>query len=72
MKATETDARVFNALILNDIVGGPHYATWVEQQKKTIETRMKSFSYRGDIVICCGKSSRSRNSGLALCIVNLY
>lgn len=71
MKLVKED-RVMNALILNDFVAGPHYATWVEQQKKTIETRMKLFSYRGDIIICCGNSSKSRNAGLALCIVDLY
>ena len=64
--------QVLNSLVLNDVVGGPHYATWVEVQVKTIETRMRSFSYRGDIVICCGNKSKSRNAGLALCIVDLF
>lgn len=69
---SKTEGRVMNALILNDYVGGLHYATWVEQQKKTIETRMKAFTYRGELVICCGNKSKTKNAGLALCIVNLY
>lgn len=59
------------AIVLNDYPG-KHYATWVEQQKKTIETRMKGCNYRGDIVICCGGKSVTDNAGKALCIVNLY
>lgn len=59
------------AIILNDYPE-KHYATWVKEKKKTIETRMKSTSYRGDIVICCGNKSVTSNAGKALCIVELY
>lgn len=62
---------IYNCLILNDYPE-KHYATWVFEQKKTIETRMKTFSYRGDLIICCGNKSVTRNAGFALCIVNLY
>lgn len=64
---------IMNALILNDY-DNAMYATWVMQRKKTIETRMnKLFSYRGDLVICCGKTnSIGNNAGKALCIVDLY
>lgn len=65
--------RVYRALILNDYEVD-RYAEWVKIQKKTIETRMKRlFSYRGDVVICCGAAnSVGRNAGRALCIVNIY
>lgn len=66
--------KIYPALILNDYPGA-EYAEWVRTGKKTIETRMKRlFSYRGDIVICCGfkNSMHSPNAGLALCIVNIY
>lgn len=65
--------RIYKALILNDYVGA-HYAELVKTQKKTIETRMgRLFKYRGDVVICCGKTnSVSKNAGKALCIVNIY
>lgn len=63
--------KIYNCLILNDYPE-KHYATWVEEQKKTIETRMKKFSYRGDLIICCGAKSVTRNAGLALCLVNLW
>jgi len=63
--------RIFKAIVLLDEVAGPHYATWVEQRRKTIETRMRLFKYSGDIVICCGASSRTSNSGKALCIVRM-
>lgn len=61
------------ALILNDYLYKP-YAEWVKTGKKTIETRMnRLFTYRGDIVICCGKSnSIGKNAGKALCIVDLF
>lgn len=61
----------FNCLILNDYPGA-HYATWLMQQRKTIETRMKAFKYRGDLIICCGNKSVTANKGLALCVVNLF
>lgn len=61
--------RIFKALILNE-----PYAQWVKEGVKLIETRMKRFSHRGDLVICCdkGKSKKSINAGKALCIVNLW
>ncbi len=41
--------------------------------EKTIETRHRMFYYRGDIVICCGKTnSVGKNAGKALCIVELW
>ena len=60
-----------NCLILNDYPE-LHYATWVSEQKKKIETRNRAFSYRGDLIICCGQKSVTKNAGLALCIVNFY
>jgi hypothetical protein len=65
--------RKYRALILNDYEQA-QYAEWVKTGKKTIETRMnRIFSYRGDLVICCGKSnSVGQNAGKALCIVELY
>ena len=64
-----TSDRIYNAIILNE-----PYAQYVKEQKKTIETRMKAFKYRGDIIICCdkGKSKHSPNAGKALCIVEIY
>lgn len=63
---------VYKALILNDYPGSP-YATWISTGAKTIETRHRSFNYRGDIVICCGKTnSVGPNAGKALCIVDLW
>ncbi len=64
---------IYSALILNDYPNTP-YAQWVKEQKKTIETRMgRLFSYRGDVVICCGKTnSVGDNAGKALCIVEIY
>lgn len=62
---------IYNCIILNDYPGA-HYATWVAEQKKTIETRMKAFKYRGDLIICCGNKSVTANAGKALCLVNLY
>src|SRR5688500_5250198 len=48
-------------------------ADWIKTGEKTIETRQRSFNYRGDIVICCGKTnSVGKNAGKALCIVELW
>lgn len=63
--------REMMAIILNDYPNR-HYATWVKQQKKIIETRMKNCNYRGDLVICCGNKSVTSNAGKALCIVELW
>jgi hypothetical protein len=63
--------RIYNAIILLDEPGGPHYATWVERQKKTIETRMRNIVPAGDIVICCGSKSMTANRLKALCIVEV-
>lgn len=64
--------RIFNALILNDYPGAP-YAEWIKTGEKTIETRQRAFHYRGDLVICCGKTnSVGKNAGKALCIVDLW
>ena len=65
--------RIFKALVLNDYKEYP-YAQWVKEGKKKIETRMnRLFRFRGDVVICCGKSkSVSSNAGKALCIVNIW
>lgn len=70
MKTSESK-ELYNFLVLNDDIGY-HWATWMEQGKKTIETRFKRFKYRGDLIICCGQKSLTRNSGLAVCIVELY
>lgn len=72
MNTTETESiKIYNALVLNDELFRP-WATWMEEGKKTIETRFKTFKYRGDLVICCGGKSRTSNAGKAVCIVNLY
>ncbi len=64
--------KIFKALILNNYEHGP-YADWIKFGEKTIETRYRSFNYRGDIVICCGKTnSVGPSAGNALCIVNLW
>jgi len=64
--------RIYKALILNDYKDAP-YADWVMRRQKTIETRYRRTAYRGDLVICCGKTnSVGPNAGKALCIVNLY
>ncbi|MES2567301.1 MAG: ASCH domain-containing protein [Bacteroidota bacterium] len=64
--------RIYKALIMNDYEGAP-YAEWIKTGHKTIETRTRAFSYRGDLVICCGKTnSVSENAGKALCIVELW
>lgn len=68
-----SEDRIYHALILNDYGGDRNYAQKVKEQIKTIETRYRRTSYRGELVICCGKSnSVSENAGKALCIVNLY
>ncbi|MCW3077499.1 MAG: hypothetical protein JWO32_2108 [Bacteroidetes bacterium] len=64
--------RRFKAFIMNDYEGAP-YAEWIKTGEKTIETRTRSFSYRGDLVICCGKTnSTGPNAGKALCVVELW
>lgn len=64
--------KTIKALILNDYEGAP-YAEWIKTGEKTIETRQRNFNYRGDIVICCGKTnSVGPNAGKALCIVDLW
>ena len=64
--------KTYKALIINDYPGAP-YADWIKNGEKTIETRHRSFNYRGDIVICCGKTnSVGKNAGKALCIVELW
>lgn len=66
-------SRQYKAIILNDYQENP-YAEWVKIGRKRIETRMKrKFHYRGDIVICCGKTnSVTENAGKALCIVEIW
>lgn len=57
---------------MNDYPGAP-YAEWIKTGEKTIETRHRNFHYRGDLVICCGKTnSTGKNAGKALCIVELW
>jgi len=63
--------RIYKAIVLNDYPL-QHYATWVKEQKKTIETRMNNMNYRGELVICCGGKSVTSNKGKALCIVTVY
>ena len=64
---------IYKAIILNDYEGA-HYASKVYRGEKLIETRMnRMFSYRGDIVICCGKTnSVTSNAGKALCLVEIW
>lgn len=64
---------IYKGLVLNDYPDTP-YAQWVKEGRKKIETRMnRIFSFRGDVVICCGKSkSVGPNAGKALCIVEVY
>lgn len=65
-------SKIYKALIMNNYSGAP-YADWIKSGEKTIETRHRAFSYRGDIVICCGKTnSVGFNAGKALCIVQLW
>lgn len=63
--------RIMKAIVLNDYPD-KHYATWVKEQKKKIETRMNNMNYRGELVICCGAKSVTSNAGKALCIVTVY
>lgn len=60
---------IIPALVLNDYPDA-HYATWVKEGKKLLETRMKTFTYSGDLVICCGNKSVTKNAGKAICLVN--
>lgn len=62
------------AIILNDYGIGENYATYVYEGKKTIETRMgRLFKYRGDIIICKGKTNSVGDlRGMALCVVNIF
>lgn len=55
------------AIILNE-----PYAGYVKEGKKIIETRMRLFTFTGDIIICCDKekSKASKNAGNCLCIVH--
>lgn len=53
------------ALVLNE-----PYATYVMEGIKTLETRMKMFSFTGDLVICMGKENNSPNAGKAIALVH--
>lgn len=68
------DGRIFNCLVLNDYANEPgndkHYATNAIEGKKKFETRMKTFTYEGDLVICCGGKSVTANAGKALGVVH--
>lgn len=63
--------REYNAIVLIDEPAGRHFATWVEKQIKTKETRMRDIVPEGDIVICCGEKSMTANRKKALCIVHV-
>lgn len=63
--------RIYKAIVLLDEHGGSHFATMVEKQIKTIETRMKNMIPEGEIVICCSNRSMTANKGKALCIVTV-
>lgn len=73
MKEVSEGFKIYKGLILNDYPD-KHYAQWVKEGKKKIETRMnRLFSYRGDIIICCGETnSVTANAGKALCIVEIF
>ncbi len=61
---------VYDAIVLNDYPE-KHYATWADEQLKTLETRMIRFKkFPRDLVICCGAKSVTRNAGFALCLMN--
>jgi hypothetical protein len=60
-----TEELIIPALILNE-----PYASKVFEGIKTIETRMRKFSYTGDLVICMGKQNNHWLAGKALCIVH--
>ncbi len=64
---------LYKALVVNDDLHAP-YAQWIKEGKKKIETRMnRLFSYRGDVIICCGKTnSYGPNAGKAICMVEIY
>jgi hypothetical protein len=64
---------IITALSLKDY-GLPHnnYASLVETGHKPIETRTWTTKHRGDILICCSKSSKSENASLAVCVVELW
>ena len=65
------ELRIYNAIVLLDEPGNHmrHFASMVENQVKTIETRMRNIVPMGDIVICCGSKSMTANRLKALCIV---
>lgn len=65
------ETRTYNAIILLDEPAGRHFATWVEKQIKSIETRMRDIIPDGDIVICCSSGSMTANRCKALCIVRV-
>ncbi|RYC70838.1 ASCH domain-containing protein [Spirosoma sordidisoli] len=48
------------------------WATLIEYGIKTIETRTWSTKYRGDLLICASKSSKTPNAGKAVCVVEVY
>lgn len=64
--------RIYNAFCLLDTPGVPseHFATFVHDREKEIETRMRDVIPEGDFVVCCSNGSMTRNKGLALCIVH--
>ena len=74
VKINDRVKRIYKGLVLNDYGSGQNYATYIQEGSKTIETRMnRSFSYRGDVIICCGKTnSVTPHAGKALCIVDLW
>lgn len=50
---------IYKGLVVNDYEATP-YAQWIKEGKKKIETRMnRLFSFRGDIIVCCGKRQRN-------------
>ncbi|MGI8582967.1 MAG: hypothetical protein ACR2KX_12255 [Chitinophagaceae bacterium] len=54
---------IYKALTMNDYKGAP-YAEWIKTGEKTIETRHRTFNYRGDIFTCCVKTnSVGKNAG---------
>jgi hypothetical protein len=65
------EERIYAALVLNDYPD-KHYATWVKEGIKTIETRSRLFTFTGDLVICCGKKSVTPNAEKALCLVYFH
>jgi hypothetical protein len=61
-----TEERIIAALVLNE-----PYASKVMEGEKTIETRMRKFSYRGELIICMGKNNDHPLAGKALCLVDM-